>query len=204
VYEMADALLYAWYPGEQGGAAVADIIFGDEVPSGRLPVTFPKSVDDLPPYEDYSMTGRTYRYMEIEPLFPFGFGLSYSQFEYSDFKLSETKIKKSETISASATIKNIGSVKSDEVVQLYITDVEASTRVPIYALKGFQRVTLNTQESRVVTFEISPGAMEIVDEEGKNVLEKGDFKVYISGSTPSGRSLDLGSTKWVEGTFTVK
>ena len=108
VFEMADALIYAWYPGEQGGNALGDVIFGDVNPSGRLPVTFVKSVDDLPPFDDYSLTGRTYRYMEKEPLFPFGYGLSYTSFEYSNLKLSKNSIKAGESIEVSLTVSNSG------------------------------------------------------------------------------------------------
>jgi beta-glucosidase len=186
VYEMADALLFIWYPGEQGGHAVADIIFGDIVPSGRLPITFPMSLKDLPDYEDYSMTGRTYRYMEKEPLFPFGFGLSYTTFKYSDLKLSAKEVEKGESVTAEVKITNTGKLKAEEVVQLYITDLKASTRVPFYSLKGFQRVTLTPGESKNVTFEITPELMQMVDDDGKRVIEKGMFRNYwgcMSGAT---------------------
>jgi len=204
VYEMADAFLFAWYPGEQGGNAVADIIFGDAVPSGRLPVTFPMSVQDLPPYEDYAMAGRTYRYMEKVPLFPFGFGLSYTQFEYSGLKMSQLQIPGGESATLEVTVANTGSYKGDEVVQLYLSDAAASAAVPKYALKGFQRVSLWPGASKTVSFTITPDMMKAVNEKGERVLEKGDFKVYIGGSLPSQRSLDLGAAKYLEGKFTVK
>jgi beta-glucosidase len=204
VYEMADALLYIWYPGEQGGTAVANVIFGDEVPSGRLPITIVKSVEDLPPYEDYNMSGRTYRYMEKEPLFPFGFGLSYTDFVYSDLALSAEKVKPGESVSASFTLKNNGSFEAEEVVQLYITDLKASTRVPFHALKGFQRVSLKPGESKTIGFEIGPELMEIVDDAGKRIIEKGEFQVKIGPSSPSERNVVLGATEGVKGTFTVK
>lgn len=204
VYEMADALLYVWYPGEQGGNAVADIVFGDAVPSGRLPVTFPKSVDDLPPYEDYAMTNRTYRYMEAEPLFPFGFGLSYTEFSYSNLKLSKTQINKGESITAEVTVTNTGNYKADEVVQLYITDVQASAPTPQYALKGFQRITLWPGASQTVTFEISPKMLELVNDEGESMLESGQFKIYLGGALPSARSKALGATPSLEATLQVK
>ena len=113
VYEIADAMLFVWYPGQKGGGAVADVLFGDCVPSGRLPVTFPNTVDDLPPYEDYSMKGRTYRYMEKEPLFPFGFGLSYTTFEYDKLKLDKTRIKEGESVKVQLKVSNTGSIHSD-------------------------------------------------------------------------------------------
>lgn len=204
VYEMADAFLFVWYPGEQGGNAVGDIIFGDAVPSGRLPVTFPMSVKDLPPYESYDMTNRTYRYMEKTPLFPFGFGLSYTQFEYSDLKINQATIQSGETITAQVTVTNTGNYKGDEVVQLYLSDVEASVAVPQYALKSFQRISLWPGASKTLTLNITPEMMKMVNEEGKSVLEKGEFKVFIGGSVPSQRSLDLGAAPYLEGVFTIK
>ncbi len=203
VYDMADAFLFVWYPGQEGGNAVADVIFGDAVPSGRLPLTFPKSVDDLPPYEDYSMAGRTYRYMEKEPLFPFGFGLSYTTFEYSDLEL-ESAVKKGESVKATVTIKNTGSVKAEEIVQLYISDVDASVTVPNMSLKDFKRVKLWPGESKKVRFTITPELMQIVDNDGKRIIEKGEFNVMIGGSVPIQRSLDLGAAQWVKDSFVVK
>ncbi len=203
VYEMADALLFAWYPGEQGGNAVGDIIFGDANPSGRLPVTFPKSVQDLPPFEDYSLAGRTYRYMEKEPLFPFGFGLSYSSFTYSDFELDRRAIRQGGTVMASVKVTNTGEFRADEVVQLYISDLKASVIVPKYALKGFQRITLWPGASQTVKFEITPQMMKLIDNQGDMVLESGQFKIFIGGSTPAQRSLDLGAAQFVEAIFEV-
>lgn len=204
VFEMADALIYAWYPGEQGGNAVGDILFGDVIPAGRLPVTIPKSVHDLPPYESYDMKGRTYRYAEVEPLFPFGFGLSYTQFEYSDLKLSNTQVNSGNSVVAEVTITNTGDYKGDEVVQFYIADEAASVAVPKYALKGFERVNLWPGASKKVSFTITPEMMEIVNTEGERVLEKGAFKIYIGGAVPSTRSLDLGAPKYLEGRFSIR
>ena len=210
VYEMADALLFAWYPGEQGGNALGDLIFGDAVPSGRLPVTFPKSVNDLPPYEDYAMKNRTYRYMEKEPLFPFGFGLSYTTFEYSNLKISktETSVTGSKTtdvtVDVEVTVSNTGNYRGEEVVQLYLSDLAASVPVPRYALKGFQRVTLWPGASQTIHFTLPQDMMKLVNEKGERVFEKGDFKVYAGGSVPSQRSLDLGAAKYLEAVFSVK
>lgn len=204
VYEMADAFLYVWYPGEQGGGAVGNILFGDAVPSGRMPVTVPMSVDDLPPYEDYAMKNRTYRYAEKEPLFPFGFGLSYTTFSYSDLTLSGDKVKSGEPVEAEVTITNRGKFKADEVVQLYISDVEASVAVPVYALKGFKRISLWPGASQTVRFTITADMMKLVNEKGEKILEKGDFKVMIGGSVPSERSTELGASAWVEETFEVR
>ena len=204
VFDLADAVLFVWYPGQEGGNAIADVVFGDAVPSGRLPLTFPKSVDDLPPYEDYDMQGRTYRYMEKEPFLPFGFGLSYTTFEYSDLELDDDRVKSGDSIIASVTVTNTGEMAAEEVVEMYIKDMQASVVVPMYSLKGFQRVSLQPDESKTVSFEIRPELMQIVNDDGERVIEKGQFTVYIGGSLPSQRSLDLGATKWVESSFVVR
>jgi beta-glucosidase len=204
VYEMADAMLFVWYPGQKGGQAVADVLFGNCAPSGRLPVTFPKSVDDLPPYEDYDMKGRTYRYTEKEPLFPFGFGLSYTTFEYGELKLDCKEIDKGESIKAQLKVSNIGSVEAEEVVQLYITDLKSSVRLPLYSIKGFKRISLRPGEEKKVSFEITPAMMKIENEEGKRVLEKGEFKVTVAGACPSARSTALGAAEPVSAVFVVK
>jgi beta-glucosidase len=204
VHELADAILYVWYPGEQGGNAVADVIFGDASPSGRLPLTFPKSTDQLPPYEDYSMVGRTYRYMTADPLYPFGFGLSYSRFEYSDLKLDNARPRPGDVVRATVTVKNTGTVVSDEVVQLYLTDIEASALTPISALKGFHRIRLKPGQHREVAFTITPEMMSLVDENGDSRLEPGQFKVTVGGCSPGKRGTDLGAPQPVQMTFTVR
>jgi len=201
---IADAILYVWYPGQEGGHAVADVLFGDVNPSGRLPITFPKSVSQLPAFEDYSMKGRTYRYMTEEPLYPFGFGLSYTSFAYSNIRMDKDKIKKGQSVKATATVTNNGKVSGEEVAQLYITDLKTSVETPLYALKGMKRVKLNPGESKEVSFEVTPGMMELVTETGDKIIEPGDFKVYISGSTPSELSAKLGAAKPVSIIFNVK
>lgn len=204
VHELADAVLFAWYPGEQGGNAVADIIFGDTSPSGRLPVTFPKSIEQLPPYEDYSMKGRTYRYMQDDPLYPFGFGLSYAKFEYSEMMLSSNSISAGEAITATATVKNVGQVAAEEVVELFITDLEASVAVPLFSLKGFTRISLNPNENKKVTFQITPQMMEMINEDGESLIEPGQFKFWIGGSLPGKRSLELGGSPPVSAILEVR
>lgn len=204
IYELADAVLWIWYPGEQGGNAVADIVFGDVNPSGRLPLTFPKSVKQLPPYEDYSMEGRTYKYMTQEPLFPFGFGLSYTTFEYSDIKISDDKIKDDENLTVECIVKNTGKKAGEEVVQLYLTDLEASVRTPLYSLYGVQRVNLKSGEQTTVKFTLTPEMYQLVDNEGNIKIESGDFKVTIAGALPGKRSLELGAAKAVEAVFKVR
>ena len=204
IQEIADAVLLVWYPGEEGGNAVADILFGKVSPSGRIPVTFPRSLDQLPPYKDYSMDGRTYRYMTEEPLYPFGFGLSYTTFDYSGIALANEKIKKNQSTSVSVKVKNTGSMKGDEVVQLYITDPEASFKTPIYSLKGIKRVTLKPGEEKALSFDITPEILKVVNEKGESVIEKGVFKIMIGGSDPSTRALELGSSRWQEIILNVK
>jgi beta-glucosidase len=204
VYEMADAVVYAWYPGEQGGLAVGNVLFGKAVPSGKLPVTVPYSVKDLPPYEDYAMKNRTYRYMKKEALFPFGFGLSYASFRFSDLSLSKTTIESGETARVYVTVSNEGDVAGEEVVQLYITDKKASVSVPKYALKGFQRIALEPGQTGTVSFEIDEKALSLINKEGEAVLEPGDFTIAVGGSVPSKRSVELGAPAYQEATLRVK
>jgi len=203
VHEFADAVLLVWYPGEEGGNAVADIIFGKVSPSGRLPITFPKSLDDLPPYEDYSMNGRTYKYMDVEPMYPFGYGLSYTKFAYSDIKLSQEKVKKGGSLQASVSVTNSGEREAEEVVQLYVNDVKTSVKAPKYQLFGIKRVKLEPGASKTINFEVTPQMMELVNEKGERVLEKGSFKVYLGGSTPNPRNVDLGMAPVREASFTM-
>jgi len=204
VQKIADAVLLVWYPGEEGGNAIADVLFGKVSPSGKLPITFPKSFDDLPPFEDYSMKGRTYRYMDKEPMYPFGFGLSYTTFSYNDLKLSKTKIKKNESIDAEVTVTNTGKVASDEVVQLYLTHLPGGAEVPLYSLKGFKRINLAPGASEKVKFKITPDMMKLVNNDGKSVLNSGDIKISIGGSLPSQRSVELGAAKPVDAVLTVQ
>ena len=198
------AIVQAWYPGEEGGAAIADVLFGDYNPAGRLPVTFYKSVDQLPPFESYGMEGRTYRFFKGEPLYPFGFGLSYSQFKYADLKVSAPRVSAKDNVTVSATVENAGSRAGDEVVQLYVTDLEASVRVPIRSLAGVQRVHLKPGERRVVTFTLEPGQLAVITDDGKAVVEPGEFRVTIGGKQPGfSGSADATTTGFVEGRFAV-
>jgi beta-glucosidase len=132
--ENVSAIVEAWYPGEEGGTAIADVLFGSYNPGGRLPVTFYESVGQLPAFEDYSMQGRTYRYFKGDPLYPFGFGLSYTTFKYENLKLSAQKIRAGESVAVSVTVANSGDRAGDETVQLYVTDLSASVPVPIRSL----------------------------------------------------------------------
>jgi beta-glucosidase len=183
----APAILQAWYPGGEGGTAIADVLFGDYNPAGRLPVTFYKSVDQLPPFTDYSMAGRTYRYFKGEPLYPFGFGLSYTKFAYGRLKIDSNSVKAGEPIKVSVDVTNVGDRDGDEVVQLYLTDVTASAPVPIRTLVGFDRISLRPREKRTVTFTITPRQMSLIDERGKRVIEPEEFVVSVGAGQANGR-----------------
>ena len=198
------AIVQAWYPGEEGGAAIADVLFGDYNPAGRLPVTFYKSVDQLPPFENYAMDGRTYRFFEGEPLYPFGHGLSYTRFKYSGLTVSSPRVSPTDRVTLSATVENTGDRAGDEVVQLYVTDVEASVRVPLRSLAGVERVHLKPGERRVVSFAIEPRQLAVITDDGRTVVEPGEFKVTIGGKQPGFTgTADATTTGFVEGRFSV-
>jgi beta-glucosidase len=186
------AILQAWYPGEEGGTAIADVLFGNESPAGRLPVTFPRRIEDVPEFTNYAMKGRTYRYLETPPLYPFGYGLSYTRFAYRDLAATKTTLAAGETTQVTVTVENIGKRESDEVVQLYVKDMEASVVVPHHSLRGFQRVHLRPRESKRLTFEIGQRELSLVDDDGRRVLEPGRFLVYVGGGQPDARSRELG------------
>ena len=201
----AAAIVEAWYPGEEGGRAVADVLFGDYNPAGRLPLTFYQSVEDLPPFEQYDMQGRTYRYFLGEPLYPFGHGLSYTRFAYKGLRIEPEKIKPGETVTVSVEVENSGERAGDEVVQVYLTDQEASLPVPIRALAGFERLRLEPRESRKVSFTLTPEKMSLVDEGGKRLIEPGNFLVAVGGKQPGFKgSADAWTTMTLAGTFVVE
>jgi beta-glucosidase len=204
VHELADAVVFAWYPGQEGGRAVADVLFGDAVPSGRLPLTFPKSMDQLPPYEDYSMEGRTYRFMKEEPLYPFGFGLSTTTFSYGPLELSESAIGPDGELTARVLVSNEGEVAGEEVVQLYVTALDASTRVPLASLRAFERAFIGSGESETVEFAVTPDMLAIIDDAGKAVVEQGRFRLTVGGASPGSRAVALGAPKPAEATLTVE
>lgn len=201
--DMVEAVVFVWYPGQEGGQAVADVLFGQAAPSGKLPITFPKSVDQLPPFENYDMAGRTYRYADWEPLYPFGFGLSYTQFAYSGLNLNQNTIQAGEPLCASLSVTNIGDRDAEEVAQVYVSDLEASVIVPLHSLVAFQRVALHPGESRVLTFTITPDMMKLFDDDGQQKLEPGAFRLTIGGCSPGQRGLDLGAPAPVSAEFIV-
>ncbi|MFB9110067.1 beta-glucosidase [Flavobacterium gyeonganense] len=177
------AILTAGYPGQQGGNAIADVLFGDYNPAGRLPVTYYKSVDQLPPFENYDMKGRTYRYFQKKPLYPFGFGLSYTKFKYSNLQLP-VDISAEKNLEVSVDITNTGDRDGDEVVELYIKDEKASTPRPIVQLEGFERIYLKKGETKTVSFTITPRQLSLINKKGQRVIEPGWFTISVGGKQP--------------------
>ncbi len=204
VHQLSDAVLLVWYPGEEGGNAVGDVVFGDVSPSGKLPVTFPMSLDDLPAYTDYSMKGRTYRFMEKTPMYPFGFGLSYGKFVYSNISTDKKTVHKNESFEVKATVANQSNVAAEEVVQLYISEPQQNYLTPLYSLKGFQRIALKPNERKVISFTVTPDKMQIINEDGDAVIENGLLKMYIGGSSPGPRSQQLGAQAMVTAAVEVE
>jgi beta-glucosidase len=184
--EHAQAILEAWYPGEAGGAAVAEALAGDFSPGGKLPLTFYKSVDQLPPFDDYNMKGRTYRYFTGEPLYPFGYGLSYTTFEYSNLKFDSQSVDANGDLNVSVEVKNSGKMAGDEVVQLYLTHptVEGA---PVRALAGFKRVHISAGSTTNVQITIPNRQLSVVDAAGIRRIVPGEVKVWVGGGQPMSR-----------------
>ncbi len=202
--DMVEAIVFVWYPGQAGGQALADVLFGDVSPSGKLPLTFPKSTADLPPFDDYRMDGRTYRYSSIEPLFPFGFGLSYTRFVFSDLQLAPARITRQRPLSFSCNLKNVGNVDADEVVQVYLCDLQASAPVPLHKLVAFRRVHLKAGQTRILRFHLPPEAMSFINESGDPVLEPGQFRLTVGSCSPGQRGQDLGAPKPLTALFDLE
>lgn len=187
----AGALLEAWYPGEAGGQAVADVLTGTFNPSGRLPVTFYKSDAQLPPFTDYSMKNRTYRYFTGTPLYPFGYGLSYSRFRYSQLHLSAASVTAGDPLTAEVTVTNEGSMAGDAVAEAYLIP-PAGAGVALQQLAGFQRVHLAPRASRTVRFQLQPRSLSQVDEDGRRVIQAGNYRLFIGAQPPVGAGNDAG------------
>ncbi|MCJ7819594.1 MAG: glycoside hydrolase family 3 C-terminal domain-containing protein, partial [Bacteroidales bacterium] len=181
--EKAAAVLLAGYSGVEGGDALADVLFGDYNPAGRLPVTYYTSVDQLPPFEVYDMKERTYRYFTGTPLYPFGYGLSYTTFSYSDLNVRE-KAAAGDDITVSVTVANTGAVDGDEVVQLYLSDEKATTLRPLRQLEAFERINLKSGESRQVTFIVKAEQFSMINDKGSRIIEPGWFTVTVGGKQP--------------------
>ena len=179
------AVVEAWYPGEEGGHAVADVLFGDVNPAGRLPITFPMAEGQLPLYYNHKPTGRGDDYVDLTgmPLFPFGFGLSYTTFEYSNLRVEPSTTDSSGRVTVRCTVTNTGGRAGDEVVQLYVRDVLASVARPVMELRGFTRIHLAPRASREVTFAVGPDDLRMLDRDLRWVVEPGVFRVMIGASS---------------------
>jgi beta-glucosidase len=183
INEHANAIVDAWYPGEEGGAAVAETLSGKNNPAGRLPVTFYKGVDQLPNFEDYGMANRTYRYFAGKPLYPFGYGLSYAKFNYSDLSVSGQAIAAGHSVDADVTVTNTAKIAGDEVVQLYLK-FPAVKGAPLVALRGFERIHLDPGASQKVHFELKPRDLGMVTEDGNPIIAQGEYTLSIGGGQP--------------------
>ena len=193
--ENSPAILETWFAGTQGGHAIADVLFGDVNPGGKLPVTFPRAVGQLPLYYNHKSTGRpptdqkyTSKYLDVPwtPLYPFGYGLSYTQFRLSDLQLSARSIRPDGQLTATVFVENTGARAGDEVVQLYVRDVAASVTRPVKELKGFERITLAPGERRRVEFRLTPAQLGFYNRALRFVVEPGEFKVFAGTSSAGG------------------
>ena len=178
--ELCDAVIVAWYPGEQGGRAIARAILGRVNPSGRLPITYPKSYDDLPPIESYALKGRTYRYADKEPLYPFGYGLSYTTFGYDGLEVA----KSNDGVVTSVTVTNTGKADGDEVVQLYVRSPKGSGDRRVHHLEGFRRISLKSGESKTVSFQLKKSQLMQFGMDGRQSLANGEYEFFIGGGQP--------------------
>ena len=185
------AILVAWYPGQQGGSAIADILFGKTNPAGRLPVTFYRSVDDLPPFEDYAMKGRTYRYFAGRPLYPFGHGLSYTRFDYSDLTVDKARVRAADAVTIDVAVQNSGQRQGDEVVQLYVRQLHQTRPMPIRSLRGFERVPLDAGEKRRVRFTLRPATdFAYYDETTKAfAVDPAEYEIGVGASSDDIRAV---------------
>ncbi len=205
IAENSPALLETWFAGTQGGNAISDVLFGDVNPGGKLPVTFPRNVGQIPIYYNYKSTGRppdvnnkyTSKYLDVPvtPLFPFGFGLSYTQFQFTNLQLSAPKLRVDGQLSVSVEVENTGKRAGDEVVQLYVRDVAASRTRPVRELKGFERITLNAGEKRRVNFTLTSEHLGFYNREMRFVVEPGEFKVFVGNSSVGGLEASFAVTE---------
>lgn len=184
---ICDAILQAWYPGQAGGTAIVDVLFGDYNPAGRLPVTFYKSIAQVPDFEDYSMKGRTYRYMQQEPLFPFGHGLSYTDFTYGEAKLSKNAIAKGENVVLTIPVSNVGQRDGEEVVQVYLRRL-GDKEGPRYTLRAFKRVHIPAGETQSVTIPLTGENFEWFDAESNTMRPlEGEYELLYGGTSEQGK-----------------
>ena len=193
VHEVADAVLFAWYPGCEGGHALAAVLFGDASPSGRLPVTVPRRTEDLPPFEDYAMKGRTYRYAEVEPLYPFGFGLSYGACVYGPLELSASTLGFGQVLKVRVTVSNPGRRELLETVQCYLVPPRGVAEAPRAQLADFVKLRLGPGASGAAEFALPAACFDQVDSAGRHVSVPGEFGIVIGSCSPGPRGLELGA-----------
>ncbi|MBU3804708.1 MAG: glycoside hydrolase family 3 C-terminal domain-containing protein, partial [Candidatus Cellulosilyticum pullistercoris] len=194
--EYCDAILQTWYPGGQGGKALAQILFGEHSPSGKLPVTFYKTTEELPAFTDYSMKGRTYRYMQNKALYPFGYGLN-----YGDVRVVDAQLKRDENVldyQVEVDLINEGDYSTYDTIQIYIKDMESIIAVPNFSLCAFKSIHLDAKEEKRVTLSVHKKAFEVVDEEGRCLIDSRHFKLFIGTSAPDERSIELTKKKPIE------
>ena len=196
--EHAAAILEAWYPGEEGGTALAQTLAGSNNPGGRLPVTFYASLDQVPPFEDYSMQNRTYRYFQGKPLYGFGYGLSFSTFEYSNLKLSAPQLKAGAPLSVQVDVHNSSKIAGDEVAELYL-EFPSAPGAPARALRGFTRAHLAPGETRHLSFNLKPRDLSMVNESGEHVVAPGTYTVFVGGAQPSDTTSGVKATLEITG-----
>jgi beta-glucosidase len=192
-HDFCDAVLYAWYPGCEGGTALADVLFGDTNPSGKLPVTVPKRTADLPAFNDYRMQGRTYRYAEIEPLYPFGFGLGYAALAYGRLELGATNLAPGGRLTARVTLKNSGARDAIETVQCYFVPPRDVFEAPHATLVDFKKVAVAAGKSVEVQFDLPAGSFAQIDAAGGRVHHPGRYQVVVGSASPGTRAIALGA-----------
>ena len=199
--EKAAAVVWVGYPGQAGGTAVGEVLFGKVNPAGRLPFTVPSGDAQLPPFEDYSMEGRTYRFLEEKPEFPFGFGLGYAAFRYEDLQLSRKQVKAGENLELTVQVRNVSEIDGEEVAQVYLQDVASSVRTPVCQLVDFKRVAISAGEAVEVRFQVPAGWMRITRPDGTRLFEAGQFTVHVGGCSPGPRAQELGASPMLTADF---
>ena len=198
------AIIEVWYPGESGGEALAEILFGETNPSGKLPVTFVKSTEKLPPFDSYDMEGRTYKYMQEDALYPFGYGLSYTDFEYSNLKISKDSISPDEEITVTVQVENAGNMEGFETVQIYKKHIDSSVvQVPKFELIDFRRVRLSPGQKANCEFTVTQRKMGLINDDGKCIVESGKVKIYAGGQQPDRQSAKLTGKNVLEAEFNI-
>ncbi|TNJ44905.1 glycoside hydrolase family 3 C-terminal domain-containing protein [Tamlana fucoidanivorans] len=206
VHDIADAIVWAWYPGEQGGQAVADVLFGNYSPSGKLPITIYKATSQLGDFEDYSISEskKTYRYFEDSPLYPFGFGLSYQPLDFKLEGTSKLSMKSKDTLNIKIKVRNLADFEQNEVIQLYVSKTDLSYPTPLFALKNIQNVTLKAGQSKRLTFKLCKTHLQQINDKGEKELPKGVYKICIGTTSPAARNIELGAQMPIELTIKLK